>query len=73
MGTTEEDYRVFMVKGHRADDIGKDMEKCLAEWGLDKVFTITVDNASANNGAVSYMAKSLTNQRLASWNPSYFT
>eukprot|EP00267_Zea_mays_P045151 XP_020397404.1 zinc finger BED domain-containing protein RICESLEEPER 2-like [Zea mays] len=33
------------------------MEKCLAEWGLDKVFTITVDNASANNGAVSYMAK----------------
>jgi hypothetical protein len=47
----------FMVKGHRADDIGKDMEKCLAEWGLDKVFTITVDNASANNGAVSYMAK----------------
>jgi hypothetical protein len=46
-----------MVKGHRADDIGKDMEKCLAEWGLGKVFTITVDNASANNGAVSYMAK----------------
>jgi hypothetical protein len=45
-----------MVKGHRADDIGKYMEKCLAEWGLDKVFTITVDNASANNGTVSYMA-----------------
>ena len=78
MDTIEEDYRVFMVKGHRADDIGKDMEKCLAEWGLDKVFTITVDNASANNGAVSYMAKVtnksktsilesklLTNQRLA--------
>jgi hypothetical protein len=51
MATIEEDYRVFMVKGHKADDIGKDMEKCLAEWRLDKVFTITVDNASANNGA----------------------
>ncbi|KAL5681548.1 hypothetical protein ACJX0J_007933, partial [Zea mays] len=29
MATTEEDYRFFMVKGHR---------KCLAEWGLDKAF-----------------------------------
>lgn len=29
--------------------------KCLVNWGLDKVFTITVDNASANDGMMSYM------------------
>jgi len=53
----------FMVKGHRADDIGKDLERCLVDWGLDKVFTITVDNASANNGAVSYIARILNKSK----------
>jgi hypothetical protein len=47
----------FLVKGHKADDIGKDLERCLVAWGLDKVFTITVDNASANDGAVSYIGR----------------
>ena len=36
----------FLVKVHRGKDIGKSLENCLAEWGIDKVFTITVDNAS---------------------------
>jgi hypothetical protein len=44
-----------LVKGYRGEDIGKSLEICLAEWGIDKVFTITVDNASANNNAVKYM------------------
>jgi hypothetical protein len=56
MVATKEDYTILMVKGHMADAIGKDMDKCLADLGLDKVFTITVDNASTNIGAVSYMA-----------------
>lgn len=45
----------FLVKGHRGEDIGKSLEGCLAEWGIDEVFTITVDNASSNNGAIKYM------------------
>ncbi|WVZ98351.1 hypothetical protein U9M48_043807 [Paspalum notatum var. saurae] len=53
----------FMVKGHRADDIGKDLERCLVDWGLDGVFTITVDNASANNGAVSCIARILNKSK----------
>ncbi|CAN6253636.1 unnamed protein product [Urochloa humidicola] len=47
----------FIVKGHKADDIGKNIERCLVDWGLEKVFTITVDNASPNNGAITYIAK----------------
>ncbi|CAN6374533.1 unnamed protein product [Urochloa humidicola] len=49
----------FLVKGHRGEDIGKSLEGCLAEWGIDKVFSITVDNASSNNGAIKYMRKVL--------------
>lgn len=49
----------FLVKGHRGEDIGKSLEGCLAEWGIDKVFTITVDNASSNNGAIKYMRRVL--------------
>jgi hypothetical protein len=48
-----------LVKGHRGEDIGKSLEGCLAEWGIDKVFTITVDNASSNNGAIKYMRRVL--------------
>lgn len=46
-----------MVKGHRENDIGKDIERCLVDQGLEKVFTITVDNSSASDGVVTYLAK----------------
>ena len=36
----------FPSKGHGGEDIGKSLENCLAAWGIDKVFTITVDNAA---------------------------
>lgn len=49
----------FMVKGHKGDDIGKNLVKSLAEWGLDRVMTVTVDNASANDGGVSYLQRHL--------------
>ncbi|CAL2267302.1 unnamed protein product [Prunus armeniaca] len=32
--------------------IGRLIEKCLADWGIENVFSITVDNASANDGVV---------------------
>jgi hypothetical protein len=49
----------FKVKGHKGDDIGKHIQKTLIDWGLDKVMTITVDNASSNDGGISYMKKEL--------------
>ncbi|CAL9004705.1 unnamed protein product [Prunus brigantina] len=47
------------ITSHKGDDIGRCLEACLNSWGIDKVFSITVDNASANDEAVEYMAKSL--------------
>ena len=36
----------FPSKGHGGEDIGKSLENCLAAWGIDKVFTIIIDNAA---------------------------
>ena len=50
------------VTNHKDDTIGKLIESCLLEWRIDKVFSINVDNASSNEGAISYIKK-----RLRSW------
>ena len=51
-----------MVDGHKGDDIGKSLEKLLIEWGIERVCTITVDNASSNDTCLAYMKRSLTNR-----------
>mgnify|MGYP000858915879 CR=1 FL=1 len=33
------------------------------DWGLEKVFSITVDNASANDGTISYMRRVMNNAK----------
>ncbi|WJX61747.1 cellulase [Trifolium repens] len=42
------------ITSHRGEVIGKKIEKCLEGWMIDKVFTITVDNASSNDLAIAY-------------------
>ncbi|KAK0572818.1 hypothetical protein LWI29_037735 [Acer saccharum] len=44
---------------HKGDSIGKCIENVLIEWGIDKVFTITVDNATANTTAIGYVIRKL--------------
>lgn len=41
--------------------------RIVLEWGIDKVFSITVDNPSSNDGAISYIKK-----RLRSWTTLVF-
>ncbi|CAL2257257.1 unnamed protein product [Prunus armeniaca] len=40
------------ITSHKGDDIMRCLDACLNSWGINKVFSITVDNASANDGAV---------------------
>ncbi|XP_050158120.1 zinc finger BED domain-containing protein RICESLEEPER 1-like [Malus sylvestris] len=47
------------VTSHKGDDIGRCLEVCLNDWGIDKVFSIAVDNASANDIAIAYMKRRL--------------
>ncbi|KAF7832003.1 zinc finger BED domain-containing protein RICESLEEPER 2-like [Senna tora] len=53
----------FLIADHRGETIGKALEKCLKDWGIAKICTVTVDNASANNVALSYLTR-----RLSDWN-----
>ncbi|KAH7667126.1 Tam3-transposase (Ac family) protein [Dioscorea alata] len=49
------------ISSHKGVDIGQAIEKCLLEWGIDDVFTITVDNASSNDTVVSYLREKFVN------------
>jgi hypothetical protein len=51
-----------LVDGHKGEDIGKSLDKLLIEWGIERVCTITVDNASSNDTCLNYMKSSLTNR-----------
>ncbi|KZV30983.1 hypothetical protein F511_15873 [Dorcoceras hygrometricum] len=52
------------ITSHKGDHIGNVLETCLSDWGIDKFFTITVDNASTNDKAVGYMGKRLNEWEL---------
>lgn len=45
------------ITSHKGEEIGKCLEEKLKEWGIEKVFSITVDNASSNEVAIEYMRK----------------
>ncbi|KAF7801920.1 zinc finger BED domain-containing protein RICESLEEPER 2-like [Senna tora] len=47
----------------KGESIGSKIENCLLSWGIDRVFTITVDNASSNDTAVAYLKG-----RIIDWN-----
>ncbi|KAL4281244.1 hypothetical protein GQ457_03G011920 [Hibiscus cannabinus] len=48
------------IAGHSGQLIGRAVEKCLNEWGLKNIMTVTVDNASSNDLAVDYLRRRLT-------------
>ena len=47
----------FVVPNHKGVTIGKHIEKCLQEWGIDRIFTITLDNASSNDTVIQYLKR----------------
>ncbi|KAL4279114.1 hypothetical protein GQ457_03G011930 [Hibiscus cannabinus] len=48
------------IAGHFGQLIGRAVEKCLNEWGLKNIMTVTVDNANSNDLAVDYLRRRLT-------------
>ncbi|KAG2711774.1 hypothetical protein I3760_04G092600 [Carya illinoinensis] len=53
-----------LIPNHRGDAIGRYVESCLLNWGIDRIFTVTVDNASSNDTAISYLKQFLTGNLL---------
>jgi hypothetical protein len=48
-----------LISNHSGDTIEKMLESTLREWGIDGVYTITVDNALANKLGIDYIKKRL--------------
>ncbi|KAH1129801.1 hypothetical protein J1N35_001179, partial [Gossypium stocksii] len=49
-GTTRK--RKATTQSHKGESIRTVIEKCLLNWGIDKLFTVTVDNLSSNDVAI---------------------
>ncbi|KAM1506482.1 hypothetical protein ACFX10_016058 [Malus domestica] len=48
-----------LIPSHEGKEIGKMIEQCLVEWGIEKVMCISVDNASANKVAIEYVVRKM--------------
>ncbi|XP_073014639.1 zinc finger BED domain-containing protein RICESLEEPER 2-like [Primulina eburnea] len=49
------------ISGHKSEEIGKCIERCLLDSSIGTIFSITVDNASSNDGAIVYLQKKFDN------------
>uniref|UniRef100_A0A803LSQ9 BED-type domain-containing protein n=1 Tax=Chenopodium quinoa TaxID=63459 RepID=A0A803LSQ9_CHEQI len=47
------------ISSHKGDDIGKEIEKCLLDWGVENIMCIFVDNASSNDTAIGYLRRKI--------------
>jgi hypothetical protein len=45
------------VSDYKGQTIAKELEECLVEWGIHRMLTILVDNASANETAIDWFKK----------------
>ena len=43
------------ITDHKGETIGKALEAAIKEWGLEKVLSVSVDNASSNDVALGYL------------------
>lgn len=50
------------INSHVGEEIGKLIEVCLREWGIEKVFSIVVDNATSNDTAIDYLKKRMKSE-----------
>ena len=51
------------MESHKGDALGKIIEMCLLEWKIDKLLTVTVDNASSNNGLINFLKRKTMNRK----------
>ncbi|KAH9650563.1 BED-type domain-containing protein [Citrus sinensis] len=52
-----------VIEDHRGKKIGKKIVACLQDWGIERLFAITIDNASTNDVAVNYVTMQLLGWR----------
>ncbi|KAK8636160.1 hypothetical protein V6N13_004868 [Hibiscus sabdariffa] len=60
-----------LISARRDENIGQALEKCIQDWGIERIFTISVDNASANTVGVEYLRKKLNHRNVCVANGKY--
>ncbi|XP_060182151.1 zinc finger BED domain-containing protein RICESLEEPER 2-like [Lycium barbarum] len=50
-----------VVTNHKGDELARCISKCLLDWKLEKIITITIDNASSNDVMVKELHKQMVN------------
>ncbi|KAH0749059.1 hypothetical protein KY290_028291 [Solanum tuberosum] len=45
----------FQTPDHKGETIAKGIEACLLDWEIENLFTVTLDNASANDSAIKHL------------------
>ncbi|XP_050919512.1 zinc finger BED domain-containing protein RICESLEEPER 2-like [Lathyrus oleraceus] len=50
-----------IIPNHKGETVGRKIEEVLRDWGIRNVSTITVDNATSNDVAVTYLKRKITN------------
>ncbi|KAK8696343.1 hypothetical protein V6N13_001479 [Hibiscus sabdariffa] len=60
-----------LISAHRGESIGQALEKCIRDWGIERVFTITINNASANGVGIEYLRKKLNHRNKCVVNGKY--
>ena len=43
------------VEDYKGETIGRKIEMCLREWGINGICTLTVDNASSNGATIKFL------------------
>ena len=43
------------VEDHKDETIGRKIEMCLCDWGIDGIYTLRVDNASSNGTTIKFL------------------
>ncbi|XP_055814651.1 zinc finger BED domain-containing protein RICESLEEPER 1-like [Solanum dulcamara] len=56
---------VFQTSDHKGEIIAKEIEACLFDWKIYNIFTVTLDNATANDSAIKHLKR-----RIEDWKGS---
>ena len=59
MELSKDNFELLLIPNHKGGTNGKVVEKCLREWGIDTVLTITVDIASSNDVTIDYLRRKM--------------
>ena len=46
-----------LAENHKGETLGKTVEMCILDWGIDKILTNTVNNAASNSGLIYFIQK----------------